>query len=248
VLRVEVQSSEAKSELLNSDDNVSIALLRLGEELGKESENRSVKGKLPVLDASLIKNVTFQEENRKDLVALRERADALSDLSGSDSKYWVPKIGLFGRYEQYNNRNDSLTDTNAYRDSYSYGVQLSWNIFDGLSSFAKSKQTTEKQFQSEKNLRLGQIKSKVDTEFWRRKFLYYCSVYQARVGDVTKAEESVRLAKEGRKAGVRTSTDLLDAELELFRSRAGVVNAQLGSIEALINFELVTGKKIYSFE
>jgi hypothetical protein len=61
VLRVEVQSSEAKSELLNSDDNVSIALLRLGEELGKESENRSVKGKLPVLDASLIKDVTFHE-------------------------------------------------------------------------------------------------------------------------------------------------------------------------------------------
>jgi outer membrane protein TolC len=64
---------------------------------------------------------------------------------------------------------------------------------------------------------------------------------------VQKSTESVRLAREGHRVGARTNTDLLDAEAELFRAQAGVVNSQVGAIEALINLELTVGKKIYDF-
>jgi outer membrane protein TolC len=40
---------------------------------------------------------------------------------------------------------------------------------------------------------------------------------------------------------------ILDAEAELFRAEAASINAQLSSIEALINYELATGKQIYQF-
>jgi outer membrane protein TolC len=55
------------------------------------------------------------------------------------------------------------------------------------------------------------------------------------------------LAQEGRRAGVRTSTELLDAESDLFRSRAGLITAQMGAIEALVNLELVSGQKLFDF-
>jgi outer membrane protein TolC len=87
----------------------------------------------------------------------------------------------------------------------------------------------------------------VDLEFWRRKFLYFVNLTQARTGDVGKSAESVRLARAGLKEGTRTTSDLLDAESELFRARAGAINAQVGSIESLLNLEVALGKSLYKF-
>jgi outer membrane protein TolC len=54
----------------------------------------------------------------------------------------------------------------------------------------------------------------------------------------------VRLARLSYDAGSRTNTDVLDAELDLFRTRAGVVQSQLSAAEALINLELAFGSSL----
>ncbi len=69
-------------------------------------------------------------------------------------------------------------------------------------------------------------------------------LYQAKLTDVDKAKESARLATLGFKAGTRTTTDVLDAELEQFRAEAGLVQAQLNALEALNNLEMAIGKGI----
>lgn len=248
VLRVEVQVSEAKSELLNSIDNTAINKNKLADLLGKESEIRALDGKLPILSSDLIKNLDFQDiASRKDLAGLAAKTESLTYLTDANSKYWIPRLSFFGQYQYYNNINDKISDSSSFREAYQLGLNLSWNIFDGAVSMAKSKQSVEQKYQAEKTLRMAQIKSKQDIELWKRKFIYFCSVYQSRVNDVQKSAESVRLAREGRKVGARTNTDLLDAETELFRAKAGVINAQVGAIEALVNLELATGKNIYQF-
>ena len=162
-------------------------------------------------------------------------------------RYWVPRINAFGQYQYYNNLNDRFDDRERYREAYQIGVQLNWNLFDGMVSIAKSKQSIEQKYQAEKALRIAQIKAQQDASFWKRKYLYYCSIYKSRTADVSKSTESLRLAKEGRRVGARTNTDLLDTETELFRAQAAVVNAQVGAVEALINLELATGQKLYTF-
>ena len=159
----------------------------------------------------------------------------------------MPKVTLAGTYQQYNNRTDDVIG-DGYRSAYSAAVNLNWNIFDAGVSYARDRQAVEQKVQAEKSLILARQKSVNDFEFYRRRYLYYASVYQARVGDVGKSTESVRLAKEGRRVGSRTNTDLLDAEAELFRARAGLVNAQIGAIEALINLEVATGQTLYRFQ
>jgi outer membrane protein TolC len=247
-LRVEVQRSEAQSELLNSSDNVEIAKNKLAELLGKESETRELAGALPALNESLLKNLGNRaREERKDLAALGEKTRALELQEAANGRFWVPKLGLFGQYQYYNNRNDTLSDWANYRSAYQLGLSLNWVFFDGLSSIAHSRESVEQRYQSQKSLRMAELKAGQDFEMWKRKYLYFCSVYRSRVGDVEKASESVRLAREGRRVGSRTNTELLDAESELFRARAGVVNSQIGAIEALINLELSTGQKLYDF-
>ena len=248
VLRVEVQVSEARSELLNSVDNVEISRNKLGELLGNDIEVREPTGKLPVLDASLVKNLSVENmQSRGDLLALKNKTEAFDYQESAASRYFIPKVFLFGQYQYYNNINDQLSDTQAFREAYQVGITATWNLFDGMSSIAKSKQSVERRYQAEKTLRMTQIKAKQDFDFWKRKYIYFCSVYKSRLNDIQKSTESVRLAREGRKVGARTNTDLLDAESELYRAQAGAINSQIGSIEALINLEMTLGQKIYDF-
>lgn len=248
VLRVDVQVSEAKSELLNSIDNSEMSRAKLAELLGHDSETRDIKGNLPVLSADEIKSVDLTNINdRKDIASLAGQVTGLGYLEAASGSYLIPKISLFGQYQYYNNINDKMSDSDAFREAYQIGINLNWNIFDGAVSMARSKQSIEQKYQAEKSLRMAQLRAKQDIELWKRKFVYFCSVYKSRLSDVEKSTESVRLAREGRKVGARTNTELLDAETELFRARAGVVNAQLGAIEALVNLELATGKEIHKF-
>jgi Outer membrane protein len=248
VLRVEVQVSEAKSEVMNASDLVQMSVLRLGESLGEDYSQTELNGQMPVFKADVIASLKDKDiSGREDLQALRHRRDGLDDMASSAGKHWVPKISAVGSYSKYNNRNDRFNDEDAMRDAYTVGLQATWNLFDGFASTAKKHEAVEQRYQAEKSLQMGELKATNDVEFWKKKFLYFISVYQSRQSDIQKAGESVRLAKEGRKVGVRTNTDLVDAELELFRAQASSVNAQIGAVEALINLELATGQKIYTF-
>ena len=179
--------------------------------------------------------------------ALKNRVEALSYNEKAQNAYWVPRLSVFGQYQYYNNLNNSVTDFDRYRSAYQVGLQLSWNIFDAGVSFSKSKQSTEQFVQAEKTYRLTEIKAEKDLDIWKRKYNYFTLLYKARSSDITRSKESMRLAREGRRVGARSNTDLLDAETDLYRSQAGAVNAQLGGIEALVNLQLSIGKKITHF-
>jgi len=247
VLRVEVQVSEAKSEVLNTTDNFDMARHRLGEAIGKDNEERDLDGKLPVVPNQVLSQIkALQLEKRSDLQGMKEKVDSLHNLDTAANRYWSPKISAFGQYQYYNNINDQFSDRDKFREAYQLGVTLTWNFFD-IGSIAKGHQASAQAHQLDSTLKMSTLKAKQDYEFWKRKLNYFKTVYDARVIDIDKSAESVRLAKEGRRAGTRTSTELLDAELDLFRSRAGMVNAQIGVVESLINLELATGQPIYEF-
>lgn len=248
VLRVEVQMSEAQSELLNATDSVELSRGRLSEALGLDQDVAEVDGILPRLNPDVVAKLEKATlEDRKDLQALRLRAEGFKHQEDSAEKYWVPRISLIGQYQYYNNRNDRFDDFDQFRDAYQFGVMLNWNLFDGMTSISRSKQSIEQKYQAEKTVRQAELKSQRDFDMWKKKFLYYCKVYEARLNDISKSEESVRLAREGQKVGARTNTDVLDAEAELYRARAGAVNAQVGAIEAIVNLELSTGQQLVNF-
>nr|BFD59539.1 TolC family protein [Bdellovibrio sp. CKG001] len=247
VLRVEVQVSEVQSELLNALDNVELSRGRLSEALGREQDLTDVEGTLPILTPELVAKFKKADlTERKDLRSLRRKAESFAYQEAATERYWVPRVALVGQYQYYNNRNDRFDDYESFRDAYQVGVTLSWNIFDGT-SISRSKQSVEQRYQADKTLRLAELKAQRDFDFWRKRFLYHCAVYEARISDVQRSEESVRLARQGQRAGVRTNTDVLDAEAELFRSRAGVINAQLGALEAIVSLELSTGQQLVQF-
>ncbi|MBS1986253.1 MAG: TolC family protein [Bdellovibrionales bacterium] len=245
VLKVEVQLHEAQSEDLAAQDNVLTSRSRLAEAMGLATDARPLAGEMPHPQPAKIQPLVLPVGYvRKDLQALDARVEASDQLDRANGAYWVPKVGLGAQYVSYNNINSAWTDKDSFRSAYNVGIFLNWNIFDGMASIAKSRETAEQQVQTEKTAMLARLHQPVDFEYWKRRYLYSAAVFEAKTSDVEKARESVRLANEGLRSGVRTHTDVLDAELELFRAQAGSVTSQLNAAEAWINLELAMGKTI----
>lgn len=248
VLRTEVQVSEALSERLQAEDNVYLARQRLAVAMGLERDVRPLQGDLPdplpLVDHVRSLNIGEGLSDRADLIAQENRVEAAKKSQQAAEAYWVPKISLAAQYIYYNNLTDDLTDIDHYRNAYNLGVVLTWNLFDGFASFSRAEQAESQWYQAERAHRQALLQAPVEFDSWKRRFLSSATVYTARRADIEKAQESVRLAREGFRAGTRTSTEVLDAELELFRARAGVVNAQMSSSEALINLELAIGRRL----
>ena len=250
VLRVEVQASEAKSEVLNADDNLQMARVKLGELIASATEGQVPvpSGALPILTTNIASDSSAAKvTSRKDFESFQLRNDGLEKTSDAARRHYYPKISLFAQYQYYNNKTDSFSDTSSYRNAYSTGLSLNWVLFDGFASTARAHESLSEKSEAEFNLATRRHKAESDAEFWRRKLSYFLALYQSKTSEISKSEESVRLAKVGQKEGTRTSSDLLDAELELFRAKAGAIQAQMGSIEALVNLEQATGKALYKF-
>ena len=240
VLRIEVQLDEAVSEKLQAEDNVVLARENLAEIMGKTEDSSALDGAMP---KPVPKNIPALDlKYRADIGAELAHSKAEDRLESAAAAYWIPQISIQGQYQFYNNQTSTLTD--PMFNAYTLGVFATWNLFDGMSSIAKSRQSVYKRIEAEKGAEISTNHAPNDYDLWKRRYQYSTTLYQARTADVAKAEESVRLATEGFKVGSRTTSEVLDAELDLFRARAGVVTAQLNAAEALTNLELSLGRTL----
>jgi outer membrane protein TolC len=111
-------------------------------------------------------------------------------------------------------------------------------------SLAKSNEANERAKQVKDQMDSAKLKAPYDFDLWKRRLVSSVSLYEAKLTDVDKAKESARLATLGFTEGTRTTTDVLDAELEEFRATAGLVQSQVDSLEAEINLEISIGRKL----
>jgi outer membrane protein TolC len=231
--------------MLQAQDNIQLAREKLGQVIGTGDPVDATETELEVPSSEPVKNLQFSESENKrlDLQALSDRVYASDMMDSASGSFWIPKVSLGGQYVMYNNLTDSMTDWERYRSGWSAGFFLNWDIF-APADFAKSKQDKYKYIQTEKSLRQATLAAPVDFAFWKKRYLYSATLYLAKKADLERAQETVRLAEAGFKAGVRTTTEVLDAELELFKARAGIVNSQMNCTEAKLKLEQALGETI----
>lgn len=249
VMRIEATLEEARAEKEAAENNVHITRDSLTELLGKkEADDRPLKGELPVFNSNDIsKNIAIEIENRDDVQAQLKRDAASEKAATAAHAFWFPSLSVFAdeQYYQFGNFDPLIQPNDNYQHDWAVGLRLKWNLFDGGHSYAQQREAVaaaaEARAQTEKVL--TQLPREIDT--WKRKFDYSVSLYKARLRAVTQFQESVRLAGIGLRAGTRTHTEMLDAELDLFRARGGLVRAQADAIEALGKLELASGHTLW---
>jgi outer membrane protein TolC len=248
ILRVQVQLNEARADAIDAEDSFVTARKKLVQLLGLETDDRPLTGGLPIPNADRVKNLKLSEipSERSDIRAMNLRAEAAARARAAAAAWLVPAISIGGEYMLYDSQsfNGTVQDTGNYLNAYSVGVFLKWNLFDGGVGIAQQGEAADRATQAAKSAQSAKLQVPYDFEYWKRRYISNTDHYISKKFDITRSEESVRLAKEEERAGTRTSTERLDAELDLFRAKAGVVNALVNAAEAEIHLEMTLGREI----
>jgi len=225
VLRAEVEVSQAEQSLNTAIANQNIARRQLAETL-------SVSHDTDLATADAIEeagewNLQLEEtivqafKNRAELeqfllqkeISEEQRTIALSSIR--------PSVSATASYST----SDDFEDDFDISDSYSAGVTLQWQLFDGGAANAgarqaeKSAEIAETSFANERN----EIRFAVEQAFFQLK------ANQSNIGTATKevelAEESLRLARLRFQAGVGTQTDVIEAQTQLTTARGDLLSS-----------------------
>jgi outer membrane protein TolC len=248
VLRIDSQLEEARAEKLLAEDNAVLARRDLDQALGQESGGQALEGSLPLPETGKVAaSLSLDASQREDTLALRRREEALESLqSAASAGVWAPRLSLFGteQFYKYGNFDPAILPNDSFQNSYAYGLRLSWGLYDGGADWARLQQSKASLAMAVESRRRQSLAAADEFEAAKRHYIYNTALYQARLRSVEKSEESVRLAILGVKAGAQTQAQALDAELDLFRARAGVIRAQADAAEAMAALELALGRTL----
>jgi outer membrane protein TolC len=252
VLQVQVELSEAQSDQITAHDNLALARESLALAMGLKNDSRPLSGELPGLDEAALLKIASEADfkDSPDLKTKQLQALAAGDQSAAAHSFWFPKVSLIGEYEWYDGQSVVLgatppaTNTGIYQTSYFVGAAATWDILDGGLSVAKANEADEKAKEAKDDYDAAQLQTPYDFDLWKRRLASSLADYKAKLTDVDTAKENARLATLGFKAGTRTTNDVLKAEFDEYRASAGLVESQLNALEALINLEFVTGKRL----
>lgn len=208
VLYMDVRYNEIESQIQFAKSNINNASEYLFLLLNEDATNKVFK---PIDELSIESLVAFDEPilnpNRKDLKAYDKSLEAYDWLIKSSKSKFLPRLNAFGSYELHDNKINEFDG-----DGYLVGLQLSWNIFDGLR--AKSERAS---FQAELN------KTKVElAQYTQQSELELKKAYRQVLDADKKVEllemawnhskEAYRIQKNRYDQGLEKSSDLLIAE------------------------------------
>lgn len=208
VLYMDVRYNEIESQIQYAKSNINNASEYLFLLLNEDANNKIFK---PIDELSIENLVVFDEPklnpNRKDLKAYDKSLEAYDWLIKSSKSKFLPRLNAFGSYELHDNKINEFDG-----DGYLVGLQLSWNIFDGLR--AKSERAS---FQAELN------KTKVElAQYTQQSELELKKAYRQVLDADKKVEllemawnhskEAYRIQKNRYDQGLEKSSDLLIAE------------------------------------
>ena len=201
VAEIDSQIRFAKSNVQNASDYLFYLLDESPEnKVMKPAETLEYQDDLLALDPVL-------SNDRKDIQAFRKSLESYDYLVKSSEAKFLPRLNAFGSFELYDNKPHQF---NA--NGYLVGVELSWNIFDGMkakSEIAKYKadlaksETEVAQYQKQSTLELTKAfrqvadadhKVKLSKQAWEQ------------------TAEAYRIRKNRYEQGLEKASDVLNAE------------------------------------
>lgn len=230
LLRARVKLENILPNVSRSERNVEISRKALAKTMGIDvSENIEVIGQLGFDSTEVMENTSSIVRKITDgnvlvrQLALNKKIN--EELVKVDDANYLPKIFLFGNWTNSSNENDG-TAINGYRffNTLNAGVGLTWNLNLFRNSFKKEQSVIEVK-KSEEDIRDIKQTLKLTSE---SAIIALDDAKQRIVSQkstVDLAQKGVDLANKSYIAGVLTQIDVLDAELSLYQSRLGYLQA-----------------------
>jgi outer membrane protein TolC len=209
VLAVEVRVTDVQNQLQMAKSNVKNASNYLSFLMNDNNDVVYQPSDELSLEVKNLVNTEGVSTNRADIKAMEMATEAYKTMHKADGMTFLPTLNAFGSYELYD---DQIFQGDA--SGYLVGAQLKWNIFEGSTRFAKSKQSKAQfekskleydQYVSQSNMELNQAKRQL-TDAENRLKLTALALEQS--------DESLRIRTNRFREGLEKTSDLLMAETQ----------------------------------
>ena len=182
---------------------------------------------------NMVENNPTLNINRKDLQAYQKSLEAYDLMIKSSKAKFLPKLNAFGSFEMYDNKIAQF-DANGYLA----GIQLSWNVFDGLK--AKSEQEKYKAELSKAQTEIQQYQKQSELELNKTSRQVQDAENKVNLTKLAweQSKEAYRIRKNRYDQGLEKSADLLTSETQMSQK-------ELEHIQAI--FEYNTAVEYYKF-
>ncbi|GLB51526.1 transporter [Neptunitalea chrysea] len=212
VLSVKVRVNEVANQLQYAKSNVQNASDYLAFLMGEDGNGvyKPEQDLEEAIDVEIPANTV--PESRKDIQAMELSTDAYRSMMQSGNMSLLPRLNAFGSYELYD---DEIFQTGA--KGYTFGAQLSWDVFDGYKSLAKAKKA--KLDYQKATLEMEQYKAKSQLELnktSRQLTDAENNVYLSEEA-LAQSKEAYRILHNRFEEGLEKTTDLLHAETKMFQ-------------------------------
>ena len=221
LLSVQVRVNEVKNQLQYAKSNVQNASDYLAFLLNEDLGDKVYKPTEELENTITIENIeTKLSENRKDIQAMDQSTEAYQKMFLSSKMNFLPRLNAFGSYELYD---DKLFGTAA--KGYVVGAQLSWNVFDGFKSIGKMEKAKADFQKSEIETQQYKAKSQLELNKTNRQIKDAENKVSLSKLDLEQSQEAYRIRSNRFTQGLEKTTDLLQAETQMFKKELDYLQA-----------------------
>ena len=232
VLRAEVELANARPRLIRAKNSLRIAKNNLANLLGFdvpkdtfEDIPLTLSGHLEAepYETELPAAIRLALERRTELQALR-KAEALrnEDVVAARAGY-KPSLQAYAGYDAHNS---TLSSDLGFEDhGWITGVQMTWNVFDGLATRGRVKQAIALHDRAGIELEDTGRRIELEVRTAYSNFIEAREVNESQKKVVEEAEEALRLARSRYEAGTGTQLDVLSAQTALTEARTTAIEA-----------------------
>jgi outer membrane protein len=178
-------------------------------------------------------------ERRPELNLLRTDVELQRERVAIARSGFLPALGVFAGYKSYNSeyRDDFYSDISGAVA----GVEMKWDIFDGLATRGRLVEARARQSRASVNLdeHLRRVDQEVRTFY--SSFIEAREVLESQAKNIERAEEAIRLAVSRYDAGSSTQLDVLNAQTALTDARTTQIDAARDYLVARARLERAIG-------
>ena len=239
ILRVQIEVAKAEREMEDDIHNLELARLALNKSLEfPDAADVQVTDTLKFnpLDESLESLQEMARANQP-LLNMVDRKEEMAEAKlRLDKSGLMPEVFAFGRYSFFREQYPVVPSP------FILGVQLNWNIFDGLQNINKVKaaRTLHRQVEYAREYALNEVelwvaKSYNDVQNYRAK-------YEKLAPTVELAEKNLKINRKRFSEGLARSIDVLDAEMLYKGALTERLHALFNYYKALTELYKATGR------
>lgn len=208
VLYMEVRVSEIESQIQMADSNIKNASDYLYFLLNEDSKDKILKPTENLeYQNQILEEKSVLNSNRKDLEAYNKSLEAYDLMIKSSKAKFLPRLNAFGSWEMYDNKIAQF-DANGYL----VGLQLSWNVFDGLKSKSEQEKYKSERTKAQTEIEQYTKQSQLELNKATRSVQDADSKVTFTKQALEQSKEAYRIRKNRYDQGLEKSADLLSAE------------------------------------